>query len=312
MTPMAQEEISQVVDEIADRVRRRLQAARVGREEPCSAKPAPAPSQSLPVAASEGDRTCAPSCTGCSHFDSCGTVFAVKEGAARLSPDKVKTSADIAPYIDHTLLKADATREEVVKLAEEARKHGFATVCVNSANVGTAARILQGSKTVAIAVVGFPLGAGMPSAKAFESREAIRCGAREIDMVINIGALKAKDYGVVFKDIQAVVEASRPYPVKVILETSQLSLEEKIVACGLSKAAGAAFVKTSTGFSGGGATAEDIALMRKVVGDDMGVKASGGVRSSEDAMKMIAAGANRLGASASIAIVQGKKSDAKY
>src|SRR5947209_4440859 len=134
MTLMAQEDISQVVDEIADRVRRRLQAARVGREEPCSAKPAPAPApaaaESLPVAAND-DRTCAPSCTGCSHFDSFGTVFAVKEGAARLSPDKVKTSADIAPYIDHTLLKPDATREEVVKLSEEARKHGFATVCVN-------------------------------------------------------------------------------------------------------------------------------------------------------------------------------------
>jgi deoxyribose-phosphate aldolase len=314
MSHMAQEDISQVVDEIADRVRRRLQAVKAGTEAPCTTSPGPAAvaqvaSAKLPV---NDDRECAPSCTGCSHFDSCSTVTMVKEGAARISPDKVKTSADIAPYIDHTLLKADATREEVVKLSEEARKHGFATVCVNSANVGTAARILQGSKTVPIAVVGFPLGAALPSAKAFESREAIRCGAREIDMVINIGALKAKDYGLVLKDIQAVVEASRPYPVKVILETSQLGQEEKIAACALSKAAGAAFVKTSTGFSGGGATAEDIALMRKVVGDDMGVKASGGVRSSEDAMKMIQAGANRIGASASVAIIQGKQSTSKY
>ena len=211
-----------------------------------------------------------------------------------------------------SILKPDATRAEVVKLAEEAKKFGFATVCVNSANVATAARVLAGSKTVAIAVVGFPLGAGLPSAKAYEAREAVRCGAREIDMVINIGALKAKDYALVLKDIETVVEASRPYPLKVILETSQLSLEEKVIGCALSKAAGAAFVKTSTGFAGGGATAEDIALMRRVVGDDVGVKASGGVRSTEDAMRMIAAGANRIGASASVAIVTGAKSDAKY
>ncbi|MFL5322148.1 MAG: deoxyribose-phosphate aldolase [Myxococcaceae bacterium] len=236
----------------------------------------------------------------------------MRGGVARIAPDRIRTSADIAPYIDHTLLKPDATREEVVKVAEEARKYGFATVCVNSANVGTVARILSGSKTVPIAVVGFPLGAALPSAKAFESREAIRCGAREIDMVINIGALKAKDYALVVNDIAAVVQASRPYPVKVILETSQLNHEEKIAGCVLSKAGGAAFVKTSTGFSGGGATAEDIALMRKVVGDDVGVKASGGVRSTEDAMNMIKAGANRIGASASVAIITGQKSNAKY
>jgi deoxyribose-phosphate aldolase len=165
---------------------------------------------------------------------------------------------------------------------------------------------------VPIAVVGFPLGAALPSAKAFETREAIRCGAKEIDTVVNIGALKARDYGLVIKDIAMVVEAARPVPVKVILETSQLSMEEKIIGCVLSKAAGAAFVKTSTGFGGGGATAEDVALMRRVVGDDVGVKASGGVRSTDDAMKMIAAGANRIGASASVAIVTGAKSDAKY
>jgi deoxyribose-phosphate aldolase len=243
---------------------------------------------------------------------SCGTVAAVKAGAARIAPEAIRTSADIAPYIDHTLLKPEASREEVIKLAEEARKHGFATVCVNSSNVAVAARVLAGSKTVPIAVVGFPLGAGLPSAKAFEAREAVRCGAKEIDMVINIGALKAKDYALVLKDISLVVEASRPHPVKVILETSQLTHEEKISGCVLSKAAGAAFVKTSTGFSSGGATAEDVALMRKVVGDDVGVKASGGVRSSEDAMKMIQAGANRIGASASVAIITGQKSTAKY
>lgn len=321
---MAQEDLSPIINDIADRVRRRIQAARAGAQEPCTAKSptegrkseaggadgSASPSPLPVVQASEGE--CASSCTVCSNFDSCGTAAMMRIGAGRISPDKIRTSEDIAPYIDHTLLKPEATREDVVKLAEEARKHGFATVCVNSIHVGTAARVLSGSKTVPIAVVGFPLGAALPGAKAFEAREAIRCGAREIDMVINIGALKAKDHALVLKDISMVVEASRPHPVKVILETSQLNLEEKIVGCALSKAAGAAFVKTSTGFSQSGATAEDIALMRKVVGDDVGVKASGGIRSTEDAMKMIQAGANRLGASASVAIIKGQKSDAKY
>ncbi|MEW6433588.1 MAG: deoxyribose-phosphate aldolase [Myxococcota bacterium] len=231
---------------------------------------------------------------------------------SRVSPDALRTSQDIAPFIDHTLLKPDATTAEVVKLCEEAKKYGFATVCVNSINVGTAARALAGSSVLPIAVVGFPLGAALPSAKAFETREAVRCGAKEIDMVMNIGALKSKDYALVLKDIELVVDAAKPWPVKVILETSQLTTEEKIIGCALSKAAGAAFVKTSTGFSTGGATAEDIALMRRIVGDDMGVKASGGVRSTEDALNMITAGANRIGASASVAIVTGQKSNSKY
>ena len=162
-----------------------------------------------------------------------------------------------------------------------------------------------GSGVPVCAVVGFPLGAMTPNAKAFETREAVRCGAREIDMVLNIGALKSGDHALVMKDIAMVVEAARPIGVKVILETSKLDHDEKVIACALSKAAGAAFVKTSTGFGGGGATAEDIALMRAVVGAEMGVKASGGVRSADDAHKMIAAGANRLGASASVSIVTG-------
>ncbi len=140
----------------------------------------------------------------------------------------------------------------------------------------------------------------------------MRCGAREIDTVVNIGALKTRDYALVLADLEAVVNAAKPWPVKVILETAQLTHEEKVIGCALSKAAGAAFVKTSTGFGGGGATAEDVALMRKVVGDELGVKASGGVRTTEDAMKMIAAGANRIGASASVAIVTGTKSNSKY
>ena len=234
-------------------------------------------------------------------------------GSRRISPDQIRTSKDIAPFIDHTLLNPDATREQVQKLCEEARRYGFATVCVNSSNIPLAARLLAGSSVVPIAVVGFPLGAAVTASKAFEAREAVRSGAREIDMVINIGALKSRDYRLVSDDIAAVVRASGPAPVKVILETSKLTDDEKIVGCALSKAAGAAFVKTSTGFGGGGATAEDVALMRRIVGDDMGVKASGGVRTTEDAQKMLAAGASRIGASASIAIVTGQKAAAsKY
>jgi deoxyribose-phosphate aldolase len=162
-----------------------------------------------------------------------------------------------------------------------------------------------------IAVVGFPLGAATVKSKVFEAKEAIAAGAREIDMVVNLGALKSRDYQTVFEDIQQVVEASVPYPVKVILETSSLDDEEKVVACALSKTAGAAFVKTSTGFGGGGATVNDIKLMRRIVGDSIGVKASGGVRTTEDAKAMIEAGANRIGASSSIAIVKSSSSSEK-
>ncbi|MGQ0504448.1 MAG: deoxyribose-phosphate aldolase [Myxococcaceae bacterium] len=225
---------------------------------------------------------------------------------------KILEPAALAPFIDHTLLKQDATRAEVVKLAEEARAHGFATVCVSSSHIEAVTQVLAGSKTLPIAVVGFPLGAALSSAKAFEAREAVRRGAREIDMVINVGALKGEDHALVEADIREVVDASRPWPVKVILETSLLTNDEKVTACELAKAAGAAFVKTSTGFSTGGATVEDVALMRKTVGSAMGVKASGGIRSSDDAMRMIEAGANRIGASASVAIISGKKSDSKY
>lgn len=248
----------------------------------------------------------------------------VQEGADRLGhtagespfqPHMLSGDDTLAAKIDHTLLKPEATLDEIKKVCEEARKYHFATVCVNSVYVGTVAELLRGSKTKAIAVVGFPLGAASTASKAFEARESIRAGAQEIDMVINIGALKSRDYGLVLEDIRAVVEASKPYPVKVILETSSLNDDQKVISCALSKAAGAAFVKTSTGFASGGATAEDIALMRRVVGPDMGVKASGGIRTYEDAAKMIAAGASRIGASASIAIVtkqaSGSKSDKK-
>jgi deoxyribose-phosphate aldolase len=208
--------------------------------------------------------------------------------------------------IDHTLLKNDATREQVKKLCEEARQYKFASVCVNTTWVPVAKTLLRGSGVMVCCVVGFPLGAMSPASKAFEAREAVRQGADEVDMVINLGALKSRDYETVFEDIVRVVKASHPARVKVILETGALSNEEKIIGCTLSKLAGAAFVKTSTGMGQGGATVEDIALMRRCVGSEMGVKASGGVRTRDDAEKMAQAGASRIGASASVSIVNTK------
>lgn len=207
--------------------------------------------------------------------------------------------------IDHTLLKPEATAGDIRRVCAEAREHGFASVCVNGSHVALAAELLRGSKVKPIAVVGFPLGAGASRAKAFEASDAVAHGAQEIDMVLNIGALKAGDTALVDSDIRSVVVAVEPVPVKVILETGLLADDEKVTACELAKAAGAAFVKTSTGFGPGGATEHDIRLMRKTVGDAMGVKASGGVRSRDDAERMIAAGASRLGTSGGVAIVTG-------
>ncbi len=234
----------------------------------------------------------------------------VDSGASRISAKagvNAQVQGGLAGMIDHTLLAPDASREELTKICQEAREYSFATVCVNSCNIPLVARLLKGSPVKPIAVIGFPLGAASTQAKVFEAKEAINAGAGEIDMVINIGALKSKDYRTVYDDILRVVEASRPHKLKVILETSNLTEDEKIVACVLSKTAGAAFVKTSTGFGKGGATVEDVALMRRIVGSDMEVKASGGIRTTSDAETMIKAGANRIGASASIAIVTGKK-----
>jgi deoxyribose-phosphate aldolase len=219
--------------------------------------------------------------------------------------------ADLGKLIDHTLLKPDATRAEVVALCEEAKQHRFASVCVNTTWVPLCKALLSGTDVMVCAVVGFPLGAMAPTAKAYEARDAVRQGAREIDMVLNIGALKSKDYETVFEDICRVVKAAAPAGVKVILETSALSHDEKVIGCAMSKLAGAAFVKTSTGFGKGGATVEDVALMRAIVGGDVGVKASGGVRTAEDVVKMAQAGASRIGASASVAIVGGKADDGK-
>jgi deoxyribose-phosphate aldolase len=213
--------------------------------------------------------------------------------------------AELGKLIDHTLLRNDATKSDVVALCDEARKYRFASVCVNTHWVPLCKSLLAGTDVMVCAVVGFPLGAMTPTAKAYEARDAVRQGAREIDMVINLGALKSKDYETVFEDICRVVKASAPAGVKVILETGSLNHEEKVIGCVLSKLAGAAFVKTSTGFAKGGATVEDVALMRSIVGNDVGVKASGGVRTAEDVVRMAQAGANRIGASASVAIVTG-------
>jgi deoxyribose-phosphate aldolase len=213
---------------------------------------------------------------------------------------------EIAQMIDHTLLKPDATRAQIEALCAEAREHSFATVCVNPAWVGTCALLLSGSATRVCSVVGFPLGATTPEVKAYEATRTIEDGACEVDMVMNVGALKSGDYRGVERDVAAVVEAGHRGGaiVKVILENALLTDDEKVKACIICKAAGADFVKTSTGFGPGGATVADIALMRKVVGPEMGVKAAGGVRDLKSAQAMIEAGADRIGASVGVKIVQ--------
>lgn len=221
---------------------------------------------------------------------------------------------NIANMIDHTALKAETLKDDILKLVAEAKEYKFASVCVNPTWVKTAAELLQDTPEVKVCtVIGFPLGANTPEVKAFETTNAIENGATEVDMVINIGALKDKNDELVERDIRAVVDAAKGKAItKVIIETSLLTNEEKERACQISVKAGADFVKTSTGFSTGGATVEDIALMRKVVGPEIGVKASGGVRSREDALALIEAGATRLGASSGVSIVKGETSASSY
>ena len=221
-------------------------------------------------------------------------------------------SDGLAALIDHTMLKPDATREEIEQLCREALQFCFASVCVNPNWVPLCASVLRGGGVKVCTVIGFPFGAHLPDVKAYETRRAVEQGADEVDMVINIGALKSKDYALVEQDIRGVVQAvGKGTVVKVILETALLSRDEKIMGCSLAKAAGADFVKTSTGFAGGGATVEDIRLMRETVGPEIGVKASGGIRTSEDVKKMVEAGATRIGASASVKIVRGEAGAAK-
>ncbi len=213
---------------------------------------------------------------------------------------------NLAKLIDHTILKPVASKEDVAKICQEAREYGFCSVCVNPYWVSYAKELLQGTDVKVCTVIGFPLGANTSAVKAYETQDALKNGAEEIDMVINLGALKSKDYDTVLNDIKAVRAACEGFILKVIIETSQLTEEEKVKACELSAEAKADFVKTSTGFTGGGATAPDVALMKKSIPAEMQVKASGGVRSREDFDAMVAAGATRIGASCGVKIVEGK------
>jgi len=242
----------------------------------------------------------------------------VDAGAARLSSTLGSGDLDtqLAKLIDHTLLKADATQDQIAQLCFEARKYGFAAVCVNPSNVKLCSQLLKGSTVHVCTVVGFPLGATPPEVKAYEAQQAIDDGATEVDMVINIGALKSKDHALVERDIASVARTCHAGAavLKVIIEAALLTDDEKVKACQLAQTAGADYVKTSTGFGPGGATAHDVELMRRVVGPGMGIKAAGGIRSYEDARAMVAAGATRIGASASVKIVQeasGKAADGR-
>lgn len=239
----------------------------------------------------------------------------VAHGACRLAcGDKARTlPPDLAATIDHTLLKPDATEEDIRTLCAEAREFGFASVCVNPTWVPLCAQLLAGSTALVCTVIGFPLGATTSATKAAETREAVANGATEVDMVVNVGALKSANHRLVLDDIAGVVQATGGRAcTKVILETVLLTDDEKITACALAQEACADYVKTSTGFAGGGATIEDVRLMRRVVGDGMGVKASGGVRDRDGAQSMIEAGANRIGASAGVKILRGETSASAY
>ena len=223
------------------------------------------------------------------------------------------SAEEIAKMIDHTLLKPESTKEQIIQICEEAKEYGFATVCIQPTWISVAKKALQHTDVGITTVIGFPLGVTSTFTKVAETRDAIASGATEVDMVINIGALKSQDDLAVFHDIKAVVDAAKNLAVvKVIIETGYLSTEEKILACQFAKEAGADFVKTSTGFGPGAATVADIQLMRETVGPDLGVKASGGVRDRETAKQLIEAGANRIGASAGIAIVSGDKGTDDY
>ncbi|GEK58754.1 deoxyribose-phosphate aldolase [Marinococcus halophilus] len=221
--------------------------------------------------------------------------------------------ADLAQYIDHTLLKPETTFEDIKRIATEAKDNHFKSVCINPAMVPLAAKELEGSDVLVCTVIGFPLGATNPETKAFEVKNALANGAKEVDMVINIGALKSGEDALVRADIEAVVQAANKEAlVKVIIETALLTDDEKKTACSLAVEAGADFVKTSTGFNGGGATIEDVRLMKEAVGDRAGVKASGGVKDRQTALALIEAGASRLGASSGVKILQGETSSENY
>lgn len=307
-------EVSKVVEQIGEELLARLGA------KPASSAPLPSPTwpaQAPALAAglkpgAEGLNIPELVCPGCVQRcpQTCArkTRDIIAAGADRVSASERLTGVDerIAPLIDHTLLRPEATRQQVVKLCEEARRFGFATVCVNPAWVPLCAELLRGSPVKVCTVVGFPLGATLTEVKRVETELAIRLGAQEIDMVIPVGALRSGDWDRVYLDIAAVVEAAHKGEaiVKVILEAALLDDDEKIIGCVLARLAGAEFVKTSTGFSPSGASTRDVALMRHAVGGEMGIKAAGGIRSFQDLQKMAAAGATRIGASASVKILE--------
>jgi deoxyribose-phosphate aldolase len=269
------------------------------------------------LAGREGRCPDCPGCTGCCAADCCERVRSLVEAGAECvnySGHGAAVPEDLARYIDHTLLKPEVSADQIDVLCDEALEYNFASVCVNPGWVQRAAKRLRGSQVRVASVIGFPLGATTPETKAMEARQALRNGAREIDMVLNIGALKSGDHALVRRDIAGVSDACREVGAinKVILETGLLTDEEKVIASGLAREAKAHFVKTSTGFNKGGATAFDVALMRETVGPSMGVKASGGIRTAEDVRTMIAAGATRIGASAGVQIVSGGESNESY
>jgi deoxyribose-phosphate aldolase len=313
--------LDELVDIITRKVMEELSGARRD-----GASSGPAPPSIAPATAPAGTSASTPSehdhetCERCRSWGVCGvrnsdeTRALAEAGAQRVvaTVGYCPASDGLASIIDHTLLKPDATRDEIERLCREAAQFCFASVCVNPYWVPVCRELLRGSGVKVCTVVGFPSGAHLPDIKAAEAHRAVEQGAEEIDMVINIGALKSRDYALVEQDIRGVVRAvSRDTIVKVILETSLLTRDEKIMGSSLAKAAGADFVKTSTGFAGGGATVEDVQLMRETVGPEIGVKASGGIRTQEDAKAMVAAGATRLGASAGVKIVRGEADGAK-
>ena len=294
-------EIEELIQTVAERVAARLSegsaVSKAGNASDQPASPIPCP---LSLTGECGG------CGDCVQKNPEAVQNIIEAGADRIgSRNPGSNTQKIAPFIDHTLLKPNATDDQIEALCKEAMAYGFASVCVNSTYVPLASRLLAGFPVKVCTVVGFPLGAMSSEAKAFETRDAVAKGADEIDMVINVGKLKSGDFEYVLQDMISVVRAAQGRCVKVIMETASLTDEQKVAGCILAKAAGAGFVKTSTGFGSGGATIQDVALMRRVVGSKMGVKAAGGIRTAETAREMIAAGASRIGASASVSIVKG-------
>lgn len=294
------EQIELLIKTVSERVAVRMKGTEIS-------SPSPPVSEAMRSTCSASSGQECAGCGQCALNNPAAVKDIIQAGADRIgSRSSRPDTRELAPFIDHTLLKSNATDKEVENLCKEAGEYGFASVCINSAYVPLASRLLTGTGVMVCTVVGFPLGAMSSESKAFETRDAVSKGADEIDMVINVGKLKSQDYGYVFRDIEAVVRAAQGRCVKVILETASLTDEEKVAGCILAKAAGAHFVKTSTGFGSGGATAQDISLMRRTVGLQMGIKASGGIRTAQSAREMLAAGATRIGASASVAIVREK------